>query len=86
MKVGLPTKPFLYTLDQVAGLISVTEKTLKLQHVFFMGKDTGVPPTDRMKALNIRNDTDPDWRISEKEFVRWLNHQGFHLYERDWDE
>lgn len=81
--VGLPPRPFLYTLDQLAVLLDVSELALKQTHVYFEGRSTGVRRKDMMLARNIAPSSEkPDWRVAEREFVRWMRTKGFRVYER----
>jgi hypothetical protein len=76
--VTLPGHDFLYTLDQIALILGVEEKSLKDQKVYFTGRMPDAHHRDRMMAVNIANpESHPDWRVSEREFVRWLGRKGF---------
>lgn len=80
-KIGLPIRPFLYTLDQVAGLFQVQLVNLKSNYLHYEGRHIGVRPYDKLKAHNIApNGETPDWRITEQELVRWLRFKGFKVY------
>jgi hypothetical protein len=80
--VGLPPRPFLYTLDQLAVILDLTETALA-HHVYFEGRNTGVRRKDLMLARNIAPATEkPEWRVAEREFVRWMRTKGFKAYER----
>lgn len=82
-RIGLPPRPFLYTLDQISVLIDVATREVKLKYIFFQGRSTGVPSKDLLVAHNIapRNEK-PDWRVSEKELIRWMRRKGFRYYDR----
>lgn len=81
--VGLPPRPFLYTLDQLAVLLDVSEVSLRQSHVYFEQRSTGVRRKDMMLARNIaRPNEKPDWRVAEREFIRWMRTKGFRIYER----
>lgn len=75
----LPVRPFLYTLDQVATILSITEVRLKQGgYVFFQGRTPGIPSRDEMIAHNIAAATaKPEWRVEERELVRWMKRKGF---------
>lgn len=80
--MGLPPRPFLYTLDQIAGLIQVTETTLAVKYIYFEGRSTGQKLGRHMLARNIALPTeDPEWRVAEMELLRWLRFKGFRIYE-----
>lgn len=84
-EVGLPPRPFLYTLDQIATLIDVSVVNLKDRYLFFDGRSVGARPKDRMFARNIAAEGEtPDWRVMEQELIRWLKAKRFRLYERGW--
>lgn len=81
-KVGLPTRVFLYTLDQLCVMLDVNEGNLKRDHVYFEGRSVGAKRRDMMIARNIAPPNEkPDWRVAEREFVRWLKFKGFRHYE-----
>lgn len=80
--IGLPIRPFLYTLDQVAMILSLTEARLKSGYIYYDGRTPGLKPDDLLRAINIApKDQSPDWRISQKELTVWLNFKGFVIYE-----
>jgi len=81
--VNLPVRNFLYTIDQIAFLLEVEEKTVKISYLHFEGRSTGVCPRDRMSARNISpKGVKPEWRILDIHFVRWMRLKGFKIYER----
>lgn len=80
--VGLPIRPFLYTLDQISDLLSVGTRELRENYLYFDGVSTGPVPRGRMMARNIGpEDKRPQWRVAEAEFIRWLRHKGFRIYD-----
>lgn len=81
--VGLPPRPFLYTVDQISVILSLSEADLRKKHLYFQGRSIGHKTKDEMMARNIApaNET-PDWRVAELELVRWMRHKGFRYYER----
>lgn len=82
-KVGLPPRPFLYTLDQISMLIDVQQVTLERTYVHFEGRSVGAAPRSKMLARNIAPPDDkPDWRVAEREMVRWFKNRGFRYYDR----
>lgn len=84
-KVGMPLRPFLWTLDQIAVMLNVEEKTIRhgRGYLYYEGRSTGVRARDLMTARNIAPaDQRPDWRVAEREFLRWLKVKGFKVYER----
>lgn len=83
--VGLPPRPFLYTVDQVAAILSLTPGNVKRLYLWYDGRQVGVRPKDKLRAVNIAGEDDrPEWRISEQELIRWLRLKGFKYYERAW--
>lgn len=82
-KVGLPTRPFLYTLDQISVLLDLSINTIQSSYVHFEGRSIGVAARDLIIARNIAPpEKTPDWRIAEQEFLRWLKRKGFKYYDR----
>jgi hypothetical protein len=80
--VGLPVRPFLYSVDQIATLLSLTPKAVYDRYLFYEGRSTGVPPRDLLRAVNIAPvDTTPEWRVAERELIRWMKVKGFRYYE-----
>lgn len=82
-RIGLPVKPFLYTVDQVAYLLSVEESYLKTTLLFYEGRSVGVCPKDRIPARNIASAGEkPEWRISERALIRFMRFKGYKYHER----
>ena len=82
-KIGMPTRVFLYTVDQLSVMLDLDEATIKRSYLFFEGRSTGVRARDLMTARNIAQPGEkPDWRIAEREFIRWMRYKGFKHYER----
>lgn len=82
-QIGLPMRPFLYTLDQIATLIATDVAALRSRFIYFDGRSTGRRPPDRMWARNIAEPGDtPEWRVAEAELLRWLRRKGYRFYER----
>jgi hypothetical protein len=79
--VGLPARPFLYTLDQISGLLEVGKTGLLRDYVHLDGISVGVCPKTKMIARNISPDGKPEWRVAERDLVRWLKMRGFRYYE-----
>lgn len=80
-KVGLPVVTFLYTLDQIASMLMMSEHQLASAHVYFHMRSTGAKRKDEMLARNIAKEGDkPDWRVPQAEFVRWLRLKGFKVH------
>ena len=82
-RIGLPYRPFLYTTDQIAVLLEVDEKKVKADYLYFEGRSIGVSHRGLMIARNIAPaDQPPDWRVAERELIRWMKTKGFKYYER----
>lgn len=84
--VGLPVRVFLYTLDQVAMMLALSESYLRTRGlVYFHGRNTGAPKPDQLKATNIAPpESPPDWRIAEAELIRYCKRRGIRIYSRGW--
>jgi hypothetical protein len=80
-EIRLPSKPFLYTLDQVAHLLNVTEVQLRASFVYFATDTSGPNLKKLLTARNIAalGDT-PEWRISEDELKAFLKRKGFKIW------
>ena len=79
--VGLPERPFLYTFDQICAMIEVKLSSFKLQYVYYEGRSTGVYRPDLLRANDIAPDNQkPDWRVEERELIRWMRRKGFRAY------
>lgn len=82
-KIGLPMRPFLYTLDQISTVLDIAESKVRSQYIHFEGRSIGVATRDQMIARNIAPaDEKPEWRVAEQEFIRWLKRKGFKHYDR----
>ena len=80
--VGLPVRPFLYTIDQIALLLSVPQGVVESSYLYYEGRSSGIRSKDLISAVNIaKRHEKPEWRVAEREFVRWLRHKGFRVYE-----
>lgn len=81
--IGLPPRVFLYTVDQISVLTSISEKKLHISHIFHEGRDIGRRQAHELLARNIAPPEDkPDWRIAEKELIRWMRSKGFKYYDK----
>ena len=85
--VKLPPRIFLYTLDQIALMLDMSETGIRA-YCHLDKLHTGPRPPSRLLARNIAdNDKHPDWRITEKELRRWMRLKGFRVVTRDsWEE
>ena len=82
-KIGLPARVFLFTLDQISVMVHLTTHSLEQHYVYFVGRSTGSRSKHLLLAHNIAPpDEKPEWRIAEREFIRWMRVKGFRYYER----
>lgn len=82
-KIGLPPRPFLYTLDQLSVMLDIPEERIRKGYIYFEGRSIGSRHKDLMVARNIAPANErPDWRVAEREFVRWMRTKGYRYYER----
>lgn len=78
--VSLPKRPFLYTLDQLATILVISQKSMN-QRIYFSGRSTMRKIPKQMLAHNISPPTmPPDWRVSEDELTRWLKECGYRIH------
>lgn len=83
--VGLPVRPFLYSLDQIANILDMDLARLKSVYIFYHGRTVGAARSDFLAARDIApHGKGPEWRVSEKELVRWMKRIGFRVHERSW--
>lgn len=81
--VGIPPRPFLWTPDQIATMLNLETKQVMRNYLYFEGRSIGTRGKDLMVAINIAPaEEKPEWRISEREFTRWMRYKGFRYYER----
>lgn len=82
-KIGLPPRAFLYTLDQLSVMLDLPESRIKQAYIYFEGRSIGSRDKDLMTARNIAPAGDkPDWRVTEREFIRWMRTKGYRWYDR----
>lgn len=83
-RLNLPYRPFLYTLDQLAVILGISEDALrKGDYLFFMGRQSGRATPDEIRVHNIAPRTaKPEWRCEERELMRWMKRKGFRYVDR----
>jgi hypothetical protein len=83
-KLGLPARPFLWTLDQISVIIDLPLNQLKAGGtIHFEGRSLSTAARGQMIARNIAPpDQTPDWRVAERELIRWLRVKGYKFYDR----
>lgn len=80
-KIGLPPRVFLYTLDQIAMMLNLEQTSLERGYIYFEGRSIGARPPTKMVARNIAPpDKNAEWRVTEREFIRWMRGRGFRYY------
>lgn len=87
-KIGLPPRPFLYSLDQIANLLDIDLTRLKAVWIYYRGRSIGRHTGDQIEAIDIApagQGIKPEWRVSEKEFIRWMKRKGFRILSRTWE-
>lgn len=79
----VPELTFFFTLDQVASMLSLTEATLREKYIYFVGLEPLRRTARKIKAVNIApgDMDDPDWRVEEKEFRRFVKAMRLRLVE-----
>lgn len=81
--VGLPARVFLYTIDQISVMLDLSEKVIKDSYLFYEGRTVGTKRRDLILARNIAPDNEkPEWRVTERELIRWMKVKGFRYYDR----
>ena len=83
-KLGLPIRPFLYTLDQISTILNITEPVLKRDgYLHFEGRTPGTSRPDELRVVNVApRDAHPNWRVEERELIRWMKRKGFRYVDR----
>lgn len=65
-------------------MLAVTEDTV-WHYLFLDGRSLGAAPPGKLLARNIASEGEtPIWRVGEREFIRWLRHKRFRVYETPW--
>lgn len=84
-EVNIPIRPFLYSLDQIGAMIDMDAEMLAKGFIYFDGRSIGIKRNWQMMARNIAPpDMTPEWRVLDREFIRWMRNQGFRVVERGW--
>lgn len=83
--VGLPPRPFLYSVDQLSVLLEVDPKIVRSKYLWYDGREVGAARKDKLRAVNIAPVNDkPEWRVTEQELIRWMKFKKIRYYERGW--
>lgn len=81
-QVGLPPTIFLYTLDQLATLLNITQLTMEVSYIYFDGRSPGKHDRSLIRAVNIAPlDKRPEWRVDQRELVRWMKRKKIIYYD-----
>lgn len=84
LKINLPVRPFLYTVDQIGTILALSDQQVK-RWLWLRDRMPGPRPHDKLEAVNIAPEGEPPaWRIAENELIRFLSHQGIPVYDRSW--
>lgn len=70
----IPEFSFYFTLDQIALMLAIDEGTLKKKYIYFVGLEPLRRTARKIQAVNMApgDMDDPDWRVEEKEFRRFV--------------
>lgn len=81
--VGMPVRVFMYTVDQISVMTQIDEASLHRSYIYHEGRDVGSRKAHEMLARNVAPPGEKaEWRIVDREFIRWLKGRGFRYYER----
>lgn len=84
-QLDLPVRPFLYTIDQIATLLQLQESTIKSAYLHYDGRSVGKSGPSYLTAVNIAPDGEtPEWRVSERELIRWLRRKKIQVRTSTW--
>lgn len=84
-EVGLPVRPFLYTIEQIAGLLSCSVDLLHRTIAYYEGRSVHRRRPMELHFVNIAKPEDkPLWRCSEQELVRWMRFKQIKVYDSSW--
>lgn len=86
-RIGMPPRIFMYTVDQIAGMLEAREEYVKRTLLFYDEREPGIAPKSKMRAVNIAPDGEkPEWRVTEREFIRYLKRSGVKFYTRGYGQ
>ncbi len=84
-EVGLPLRFFLYTLDQIATMTNISIDNLSRTYLYYDGRTIGPAYPNLLKCRNVAaRDAEPEWRVADRELIRWLKNRGFKVIERSY--
>lgn len=77
-KVGLPDVVFMFTIDQIASMLNVSQDTIMSVYLYYQGRSTGMMARHHMKAINIAAEGQrAEWRVSLESLRTFLKKMGF---------
>lgn len=76
--VFVPKRTFLWTIDQIATMLALSEARVRQEFLYYPGRSSG-QVNGRMIARNINLDqkASPEWRVSDEEWSAFLRRKGF---------
>ena len=81
-EVGLPPVVFMFTIDQIAGMLNVGEDVIRARYLYYAERAVGNQHPDELYAVNIApRDKPAEWRVSYKEFARYLRKKKVRIYD-----
>jgi hypothetical protein len=84
-EVSLPVRPFLYTHEQVAQILGMTENGLSNHVAFYEGASVHKYTPHDLKFINVGKPDDKKiWRCEERELVRWMKLKGVKVRDASW--
>lgn len=82
-ETNIPIRTFLYSLEQIEQMIGIPASALAQSYIYFQGRTIGIKRPWMIQARNIAGPDDiPEWRVADREFIRWLRNRGFRVIER----
>lgn len=82
-RIALPPRIFMYTPDQLAQLLSLTEAYVRQRLLWYDRREPGIRPREKLRAVNIAPEGEtPEWRVAENELLRYLRLKGIKFYDR----
>lgn len=75
--IGLPPLVFMFTVDQIASMLAVSEKRVMEAFLYYGERTTGRMPRHQMRTINIAPSNEKaEWRIPSREFLAWCKRMG----------
>lgn len=72
--VVIPELTFYFTLDQIATMLAMDQRYMEKKYIYFVGLEPLRRTARKIQAVNMApsDHDDPDWRVEEKEFRRFV--------------